>query len=46
VAPAFPHPTLIVSPRIRPDGTTTHDRKRHATPADAIRFGADCLAEV
>ena len=40
---AFPHPTLIVSPGIRPDGATTDDHKRHTTPADAIRFGADYL---
>ena len=40
---AFAHPTLIVSPGIRPVGTTTDDHKRHTTPADAIRFGADYL---
>jgi orotidine-5'-phosphate decarboxylase len=40
---AFSHPTLIVSPGIRPDGATTDDHKRHTTPADAIRFGADYL---
>ena len=40
---AFPHPTLIVSPGIRPDGATTDDHKRHTTPAEAIRFGADYL---
>lgn len=40
---AFPHPTLIVSPGIRPDGATTDDHKRHTTPADAIRLGADYL---
>ena len=40
---AFPHPTLIVSPGIRPDGATSDDHKRHTTPADAIRLGADYL---
>jgi orotidine-5'-phosphate decarboxylase len=40
---AFPHPTFIVSPGIRPAGATTDDHKRHTTPADAIRFGADYL---
>ena len=32
-----------VSPGIRPDGATTDDHKRHTTPAEAIRFGADYL---
>jgi orotidine-5'-phosphate decarboxylase len=40
---AFPHPTLIVSPGIRPDWATPDDHKRHTTPADAIRLGADYL---
>jgi orotidine-5'-phosphate decarboxylase len=40
---AFSYPTLIVSPGIRPDGATTDDHKRHTTPAEAIRFGADYL---
>ena len=40
---AFPLPTLIVSPGIRPGGATTDDHKRHTTPAEAIRFGADYL---
>jgi orotidine-5'-phosphate decarboxylase len=40
---AFPPPTLIVSPGIRPGGATTDDHKRHTTPAEAIRFGADYL---
>jgi orotidine-5'-phosphate decarboxylase len=40
---AFPHPTLVVSPGIRPEGATTDDHKRHTTPAEAIRFGADYL---
>jgi orotidine-5'-phosphate decarboxylase len=40
---AFPHPTLIVSPGIRPVGATSDDQKRHTTPAEAIRLGADYL---
>jgi orotidine-5'-phosphate decarboxylase len=40
---AFPHPTLIVSPGIRPDGAPADDQKRHTTPAEAIRLGADYL---
>ena len=40
---AFPHPTIIVSPGIRPGGAESDDHKRHTTPADAIRFGADYL---
>ena len=40
---AFPQSTLIVAPGIRPEGATTDDHKRHTTPADAIRFGADYL---
>lgn len=40
---AFPHPTLIVSPGIRPAGAATDDHKRHTTPGDAIRLGADYL---
>lgn len=40
---AFPRPTLIVSPGIRPAGVSTDDHKRHTTPAEAIRFGADYL---
>jgi len=35
--------TLIVSPGIRPAGASTDDHKRHTTPTDAIRFGADYL---
>jgi orotidine-5'-phosphate decarboxylase len=34
---------LIVSPGIRPAGSTTDDHKRHTTPAEAIRLGADYL---
>lgn len=40
---AFPPPTLIVSPGIRPAGAATDDHKRHTTPRDAIRMGADYL---
>jgi orotidine-5'-phosphate decarboxylase len=40
---AFPHPTLIVSPGIRPEGAPADDQKRHTTPAEAIGFGADYL---
>ena len=39
---AFPS-TLIVSPGIRPSGASTDDHKRHTTPAEAIRLGADYL---
>ena len=40
---AFPRPTIIVSPGIRPAGAPTDDQKRHTTPAEAIRLGADYL---
>jgi orotidine-5'-phosphate decarboxylase len=40
---AFPRPILIVSPGIRPEGAAADDQKRHTTPADAIRLGADYL---
>jgi orotidine-5'-phosphate decarboxylase len=40
---AFPRPTLIVSPGIRPVGAPADDQKRHTTPAEAIRAGADYL---
>ena len=40
---AFARPALIVSPGIRPAGASTHDHKRHTTPAEAIRLGADYL---
>jgi orotidine-5'-phosphate decarboxylase len=40
---AFPPPTLVVSPGIRFDGATTDDHKRHTTPAEAMRLGADYL---
>jgi orotidine-5'-phosphate decarboxylase len=40
---AFARPTIIVSPGIRPAGASTDDHKRHTTPAEAIRLGADYL---
>lgn len=40
---AFPKPILIVSPGIRPGGASTDDHKRHTTPTEAIRLGADYL---
>jgi orotidine-5'-phosphate decarboxylase len=40
---AFPPPTIIVSPGIRPAGAAANDHKRHTTPAQAIEFGADYL---
>lgn len=40
---AFPHPTIIVSPGIRPAGASANDHKRHTTPAEAIQLGADFL---
>lgn len=40
---ALPRPILIVSPGIRPAGASTDDHKRHTTPAEAIRMGADYL---
>ena len=39
---AFPD-AVIVSPGIRPGGTSVDDHKRHTTPAEAIRLGADYL---
>ena len=39
---AFPS-RVIVSPGIRPAGSSTDDHRRHTTPADAIRLGADYL---
>jgi orotidine-5'-phosphate decarboxylase len=39
---AFPQ-TILVSPGIRPAGSSTYDHKRHATPAEAIALGADYL---
>ena len=40
---AFPPPTVIVSPGIRPAGSGDDDHKRLTTPSDAIRLGADYL---
>ena len=40
---AFPLPVVIVSPGIRPAGGSTDDHKRHTTPSEAIRLGADYL---
>ncbi len=40
---AFPEPTIIVSPGIRPAGASTDDHKRSTTPAEAIKLGADYL---
>jgi orotidine-5'-phosphate decarboxylase len=39
---AFPE-TIIVSPGIRPVGSSTDDHKRFTTPSEAIRLGADYL---
>ncbi len=39
---AFPT-NVIVSPGIRPAGASTDDHKRHTTPAEAMRLGADYL---
>jgi orotidine-5'-phosphate decarboxylase len=32
VSKRFPHPTIVVSPGIRPDGAAAGDQKRHTTP--------------
>jgi orotidine-5'-phosphate decarboxylase len=40
---SLPRETLIVSPGIRPTGSSTDDHKRHTTPTEAIRSGADYL---
>jgi orotidine-5'-phosphate decarboxylase len=39
----LPPATLIVSPGIRPAGASSDDHKRHTTPGQAIRSGADYL---
>lgn len=40
---AFPPDTIIVSPGIRPTGSSNDDHKRFTTPSDAILLGADYL---
>ena len=40
---AFPHPTIIVSPGIRPASAGKDDHKRSTTPREAIGLGADYL---
>jgi orotidine-5'-phosphate decarboxylase len=40
---AFSRSIVIVSPGIRPAGASTDDHKRHTTPSEAIRLGADYL---
>jgi orotidine-5'-phosphate decarboxylase len=42
---AYPKNTgvILVSPGIRPSGSSHHDHKRFTTPAEAITFGADYL---
>lgn len=39
----FGEAVIIVSPGIRPAGTSTDDHKRRTTPSEAIRLGADYL---
>jgi orotidine-5'-phosphate decarboxylase len=39
----FGQSLIIVSPGIRPAGAATDDHKRHTTPTEAIRLGADYL---
>ncbi len=39
----FGESVAIVSPGIRPAGASTDDHKRHTTPTEAIRLGADYL---
>ena len=39
----LPPDTIIVSPGIRTAGSATDDHKRHTTPTEAIRMGADYL---
>jgi orotidine-5'-phosphate decarboxylase len=49
---AFPHPTLIVSPGIRPDGAATDDHKRHtptpsgSAPTISSSDGRFCLPRI
>ena len=35
--------TIVVTPGVRPEGAAVGDQKRVATPAEAIRNGADFL---
>ena len=37
------HSLLIATPGVRPEGEAVHDHRRHATPYEAIRAGADYL---
>ena len=39
----FDRSVVIVSPGIRPAGSSADDQKRHTTPAEAIRLGSDYL---
>ena len=38
----FPE-ALLVSPGIRPDGSSHDDHLRHTTPSEAVRLGSDYL---
>lgn len=41
--PHFPQPFVLLTPGIRPAGSPAGDQKRVATPAQAVRHGADFL---
>jgi len=41
--PALPAPFTLVTPGIRPASTSRDDQRRTATPAEAVRGGADVL---
>jgi orotidine-5'-phosphate decarboxylase len=43
VKPHLPNGFEIITPGIRPAGSTSHDQKRIAAPAEAIRYGATLL---
>ena len=43
VKPTLPNGFIIITPGIRPAGSDVGDQKRIATPADAIKNGADLL---
>ncbi|MBN1131040.1 MAG: orotidine 5'-phosphate decarboxylase, partial [Chitinispirillaceae bacterium] len=43
VKPHLPALFEIITPGIRPAGSSAHDQKRIATPAEAIRYGATLL---